>query len=98
MKISDDGRRLEIESKPWLIGRIFAWLFLFLGVAMPLIVVISPFVPPQRGQIDCDRSVCHLAYAAWKKDVAPGEIERARLHHYSGSRNSTASNTLALVM
>jgi hypothetical protein len=91
--IEDDGNRLVIEVQPWLIWRLLGGVFGVLTVLMPLILILSLVLPPNQASIDCDRArgTCVLAHAAWKKDVAIGDIAAAKLIHRGAGRNTSAS-------
>jgi hypothetical protein len=98
MKIDDDGNRLVLESKPWLIGKIFGVVFIFLSILMPLVLILSLVLPPNHASIDCDRSICRVAHGAWKKEVPVADIAAANLEHSRATRNSSSAERVKLVL
>lgn len=65
MMIQDDGKRITVQSKPWLLGKIFAVVFTLLAVAFPLMLVASLFRP---GKADLGTLVPYsvvMPFIAW---------------------------------
>jgi len=92
--ISDDGNRLVIEQRTFVIWKILGSIFLVLAILMPLILVLGLLLPPNHASFDCDRArgTCVLKHAAWQKEVAIGDIAAAELKHRGATRNESSAD------
>lgn len=96
MTLTDDGVRITVTSRPWLIGKIYAGLFSVMAVMFPLILVVSLVRPPSMVTLACSRETARCAWG--RGEVALDQVSRAEVRYLRGERNRSSAHRLFLVL
>lgn len=100
MHVVDDGAHLVITNRaPWYV-RAAAVFFSAMALLYFAIIVHGIVVPKSVGSVDCDRArgTCEITVDSRAQSAPIADVQKAVSHHDSGHKNSSASDSAALLM
>lgn len=100
MNIADDGAHLVITSRPPWYVRAAAVFFTTMAVLYVVIILYGILTPTSVGSVDCDRArgTCEVTVNSRTQSTPIADVQKAVWHHDSGRKNSSASDSAALLL